>query len=565
MKRQGPTVPNNEFRTGLLSKVILFISLVTACAIILKAFFLQIVANNRWEGLYEAQVITQIQHRPFRLPIVDRHGNRLAITVTQPSIFADPSQIKSPRKVASILSSKLFVSYGRLVKKLKSKRRFVWIKRYVSDRSALQIEKLNLSGVYVLKERKRFYPHKHLAGQVIGFVGWDGHGLEGVERKFEQELLRKTKASRVFRDALGRKLWAGNLEEIENHNVLKLNIDSYIQYVVERELEKACLKYRASSAQAVVMNPWNFEVLAIANWPFFDPNGYRFLSPDQWRNRAITDVFEPGSTFKPFVVAAALEAKIVEPESRFFCEEGSYRVPGHTIRDVHPHGWLSVAEIIKYSSNIGAAKIAQQLGSENFYKFLRKIGFGSRTGIDLPGESPGIVRPWKKWQPVDLATAAFGQGIGVTAMQLTVAFAVIANGGFIGKPSVVAKPPNMSGQLKRIISKETARKLKKMLLMVTEKGGTGTKAAISGYSVAGKTGTAQRINPETGEYSAHGYSSLFVGFVPANHPEIVITIVIHEPHGAIYGGVVAAPVFREIASDVLRYLGIFPNTEGMKS
>ncbi len=560
-KRAFSPVDEGIGRIRRVSGILFWGSLVFMVVIASKAFFLQILSYDRWVGLYEAQTITQIQRRFPRFPIVDKNGRLLAVTVIQPSICADPSRIKSPVRIARFLSSKLSVSYNVLLKRLKSKRRFVWIKRYVSDQVAEEIKRKSIDGVYVIREMKRFYPHRTLAGQVIGFSGWDGHGLEGIERYYDSKLVVKSKKIRSIRDALGRTVWAASVKDLTISNSLRLNLDSYIQYVTERKLARACDKYRPSSAQVIVIDPWSFEVLAMANWPYFDPNIYRYSQPNVWRNRAITDVFEPGSTFKPIVVAAALEAGIIKPNSRFFCENGSFRVPGHTIRDVHPHGWLSVAEIIKFSSNIGAAKIAQELGAEGFYKFIRKAGFGRVTGIDLPGEAPGILRAWKAWQPVDLATAAFGQGIGVTVLQLAVSFAAIANGGFVAKPHVVSDN-SFGKETVRVMSRSTALMLKKMLSMVTEKGGTGTRAAVKGYKVAGKTGTAQRIDPKTGRYSAHGYSSLFVGFAPLEKPRIVVAVVIHEPHGAVYGGVVAAPVFREIVSDILPYLGVFPDSGG---
>jgi len=272
------------------------------------------------------------------------------------------------------------------------------------------------------------------------------------------------------------------------------------------------------------------------------------------------DIFEPGSTFKPIVVAAALEEKILRPNSIIFCENGSFRVPGHTIKDVHPHGWLSLSDVVKFSSNIGAAKVAMQLGAERYYHYIRKFGLGSKTGIDLSGEARGIIRDWKSWRPIDLATAAFGQGIGVTVLQLAVTFGAIANDGIIKKPFII-KDHIKQNEGRRIMSRETAREIRKMLVRVAEKGGTGAAAVPEGYKVGGKTGTAQRIDPRTGKYSRGSYTALFVGFAPADNPRIVVAVVVHEPHGAIFGGVVAAPVFREIVQNVLPYLGIFPKSK----
>jgi len=535
--------------TGLLGAIVL-----------IKTLYLQTFQHGKWLRRYEAQVYTQKRYHFFRKPIVDKNGYPLAITIVEKSVCADPIQVSNPAEAASTLSKILKVPEKTLMKKLSSKKRFTWIKRHISDQKAQLIKRAKIPGIYIIKDRKRYYPHKWLGGQVIGFVGSDGHGLEGIEKCYDDVLSGRESNKKVARDGLGRLLWAGAPEIWADKSELKLTVDSYIQFVSERAIQKCAEKYRAKSAQVVVLDISTFEILAMVNWPFFDPNLYKYYSPEAWRNRVIMDIFEPGSTFKPIVVAAALEEKILRPNSIIFCENGSFRVPGHTIKDVHPHGWLSLSDVVKFSSNIGAAKVAMRLGAERYYHYIRKFGLGSKTGIDLSGEARGIIRDWKSWRPIDLATAAFGQGIGVTVLQLAVTFGAIANDGIIKKPFII-KDHIKQNEGRRIMSRETAREIRKMLVRVTEKGGTGVAAVPEGYKVGGKTGTAQRIDPRTGKYSRGSYTALFVGFAPADNPRIVVAVVVHEPHGAIYGGVVAAPVFREIVQNVLPYLGIFPKSK----
>ena len=319
------------------------------------------------------------------------------------------------------------------------------------------------------------------------------------------------------------------------------------------------------------MDPRTSEVLAIANYPLFDPNLVDRGKADQWRNRAITDYFEPGSTFKVFLVGAALQEGRIRERDKIFCENGKCMLAGHTINDVHPYGWLTLPDVIKHSSNIAASKIALQLGSERYFHYIRGFGFGDFTGINLPGESKGQVRHWKKWQPIDLATTGFGQSIGVTALQLTLATSCLANGGELNPARIAHEITDAQGQTvkaivtegrRRVLDPKTARIVCDMMKGVTQEGGTGVNANPDGYTAAGKTGTAQVLDPATRRYASDKYTSLFTGFVPAESPRLAISVAIHEPHGAIYGGVVAAPVFRGIATKVLPYMGVSPSYKG---
>lgn len=552
-------------------------------AVLLRAFQFQIVERESWRSRYEAQIYADSTTTLFRRPILDRNGRPLAISVEESSLFVNPKLITNPEVVATTLGPIIGLSPSEVLHRMRKSGKFIPLKRFISDQQANRIRQLGIDGLYLVREAKRFYPERWLAGQVIGFVGTDGTGLEGIEKHYDGFLKTSPEKRRFIRDGLVKTLWLGDdLPSDENRDgALVLTLDAYIQYVAEKELSSVAEKYQAESAQAIVMDVKSFEILAMANWPPFDPNIYNIFGPGTWKNRAVVDTFEPGSSFKAILAAALLEEKAVKPTDKIFCENGSFKVPGHLIRDVHPHGWIDFSQVIQFSSNIGSAKLAMNLGAKRYAMYIEKFGFGRETGIDFPGEASGLVRPWEKWRPLDLATAAFGQGISVTLLQLARAFGAIANDGIMGVPRIARKTePIEAGvitvsqqecksgscisdrsnkETRQIISASTAKTLKGILKKVTEEGGTGVSAQIPGYEAGGKTGTAQKLDPQSGTYSRHDYASIFVGFAPLEDPRIVIAIVVHNPRGATYGGVVAGPVFREIALKVLPYLGIPPN------
>ncbi|MCX7822812.1 MAG: penicillin-binding protein 2 [Syntrophobacterales bacterium] len=540
-------------------------------AILGRAFQFQIIERESWRSRYEAQIYADLTTPLFRRPILDRKGLPLAMSVEESSLFVNPKLISNPEAVSKTLAPIIGLSPAEISHRIGKSGRFVLIKRFISDQQAEKIRQLNINGLYLVREAKRFYPKRWLAGQLIGFVGIDGTGLEGIEKYYDTCLRATPEKKRFIRDGLVRTLWLSDDPPSgeDQRGALVLTLDSYIQYVTEKELASAAEKYRAESAQAIVMDARSFEILAMANWPPFDPNFYNFSSPEIWKNRAIVDTFEPGSSFKAILAAALLEEGLVKPTDRIFCENGSFKVPGHIIRDVHPHGWIDFSQVIQFSSNIGSAKLAMNLGAKLYASYIAKFGFGRQTGIDLPGEASGLVRPWEKWRPLDLATAAFGQGIGVTLIQLTRAFGAITNDGIMGVPKVLKEaaileskcPEEPKESMQRIVSVSTAKTLKRILKKVTEEGGTGVSAQVPGYEVGGKTGTAQKLDPQTGTYSRRDYASIFVGFAPLEDSRIVIAVVVHNPRGATYGGVVAGPVFREIAMKVLPYLGV-PHDQG---
>ncbi len=547
-------------RFNLVLSLIFVCSLAGLILVVLRAFQFQIIEHESWKSRYEAQIFADRQGTLYRRPIVDRNGVTLALSVEEYSLFANPKLIGNPDLVASQLSKILNIDKNSLLQRLKRSGKFVPVVRFISDERAQKIESLRIDGLYLVREMRRFYPYRHIAGQVIGFAGLDGQGLEGIEKEYNKFLVVPPWKERLMRDGITKKIWFRNdPPPTFKDEFLALTIDSFIQYVTEKELAKVSEKYTAESSQVIVMDAKSFEVLAMANWPFFDPNLYQESSPKLWRNRAITDQFEPGSTFKAILAAALLEENFVKPTDKMFCENGVYRVPGHTIRDVHPHGWIDFIQVIQFSSNICAAKLALGFGAKKYFDYIEKFGFGKPTGIDLPGEASGTLRPWDKWQPLDLATSAFGQGMGVTVIQLARAFGAIANGGYLGEPRVTFLKKPEEGI--RILSPSKAEVLRLILNKVTEEGGTGVLARVPGYRVGGKTGTAQKMDPATGGYSRTDYASIFVGFAPLEDPKVVIAVVVHNPKGATYGGVVAGPVFREIALRILPYLGIPPSEE----
>ena len=545
------------------------IVLIGLAVIVAKAFCLQVLEHQVWVDRARAQTETKMEVATYRGSIYDVQGRLMSYSVPQSTLFSVNSQLENPKAMAGRLAPILGEPQSLLEKKLACNRQYACVKRQLTDQQAAAIESLNGKGLNLVDEYKRFYPFRQVAGQVLGFVGLEGFGMEGVEKSFDEVLRSKNTPVGQLRDGVKKCLWLQSApppESTESFGV-RLTIDAFLQYLCEYELEKAVTQYRARAGEVVVMDPNTFEVLAMANWPFFDPNLSEKRLPDLYRNRVITDSFEPGSTFKVVMMSAALEENIVREKDRIFCENGKGPLAGHIINDTHPYGWLTASEVIKYSSNIGAGKLALQLGNERYNRYIRGFGFGADSGIALPGEVKGLVRPAKRWRPIDLATMGFGQGIAVTSMQLTTAIASIANGGEYAQPVIARDILDAQGEsvkrikavtLRRVIQKKTALQLREMMRLVTQEGGTGTASVPEGYTVAGKTGTAQILDPQTKRYAAHRHTASFTGFIPADQPRLVITVVIHEPQGSMYGGVVSAPVFRNIAARALPYLGVMP-------
>ncbi len=534
-----------------------------------RAYYLQVANAEVWQERAQKQLQRVIPLAPQRGTIYDRNGRELAVSLENDSVYAEPPRVKDPSEAARLLSKALDLSRQELEKKLSSDKGFVWLKRRINPDESLAVRELGLRGIGFTKEHKRYYPNSESAAHVVGFTGLDPQGLEGIELSFDRELLGAPGYLVRERDALGRAMALdGNIvREGELGHHLYLTIDHNIQYMAEKELAAQIRETGARAGTVLVLDPRSGEVLAMAVQPDFNPNALQRYKPWQWRNRAVCDTFEPGSTFKPFVVAAALDEKLVQPETRIDCENGRFSVGGRTIHDHRKYQKLSVEEIIQVSSNIGTAKIGKYLERQKFHSYIRDFGFGEKTGIELPGEVSGLLRAPSKWFEIDLATISFGQGIGVTALQLASATSAIANGGVLMQPYIVSRILDSHGNLvretrptrvRRVVSEKTASQVRDMMVLATREGGTGTLAQVHGFDVAGKTGTAQKIDPVTGGYSADKRVSSFVGFVPAQDPRLTILVVLDEPKDKTYGGLVAAPVFSRVATQALRYVGVAP-------
>jgi len=535
-----------------------------------KAVYLQIYCGPQLSRRAASQYVGSLQSQGNRGTIYDVRHRAMAVSIETASIAADPSRITDKSAAASELVKALDLDGRRLGRSLAGDRSFVWIKRSATPKEIRLVRDLQLSGIDFVPEYKRFYPSKTLAAQVLGFSGIDGRGLEGIEYYYDAYLKAGQGKLTILRDALGRVFEAPvkGLSHFDGNNLI-LTLDRTVQFVTEAALAEAVTEYRARSGIAIVMKSGSGALLAMAHYPFFNPNSFAEFKREQWRNRAITDPFEPGSTMKIFGAAGALEYGGCTPSTLFFCENGQYRIGANVVHDTKPRGWLSLKQVITYSSNIGAVKLAERLGPETLHRNLENFGFGCKTGIDCPGETTGSLADYQRWSRIDTAAITFGQGISVSAIQLITAAAAIANDGILMKPYMVQAITNKHGRLiksfgpvrvRRAISSETARQVRRMMQKVVTDG-TGVKASLDGYSACGKTGTAQKIDGQ-GTYAKGKYVSSFVGFAPvessAQIPGVTILVVIDEPLKHHYGGVVAAPVFRKIAQATLNYLNVSP-------
>jgi len=535
-----------------------------------KAVYLQVFRGSWLSQKAADQYEVSCRSYGKRGTIYDTNLKELAISIDVTSIAAHPPKIKNSQATAKLLSKVLNINHKSLARKLGSNKKFVWTKRKVTPKEVEAVRNLKIAGIDFIPEHKRFYPNKTLAAQVLGFTDIDDHGLEGVEFYYDAYLQGATSKYTVLKDALGRGFDAEKIAGL-NHsgNNLILTIDSIIEHITEKTLEETVKRFSAKSGMAIVMAPRTGAILALAHYPFFNPNAINNFSQKIWRNRVITDPFEPGSTMKIFAAAAAIESGSCSPSSIFYCENGAYKIGKHVIHDTHEHGWLSLQQIIKYSSNIGTVKLSAITGSEPLYKTLRDFGFGAKTEIDCPGETAGSMSHYRQWTKIDTGTISFGHGISVSALQLISATSALANKGVLMKPYIVQAITDQNGRLiksfgpkkvRRVISKKTAQAITKIMKTVITEGGTGVNAAIEDYPVCGKTGTAQKIG-EKGGYADGGYISSFIGFVPAKRPKAVIFVVIDEPEKQHYGSIVAAPAFKKIARKTLDYMNIRPKSK----
>jgi len=533
-----------------------------------RLVYLQIFSYGDFVQRAARQQQRTIDVAPSRGIIYDRNGHELAMSVAVDSIYAVPSEIPDQATTASLLGRILHEDPHELLARMKSSHSFCWIARKVDAATSERIRALNLKGICFQKESKRYYPKRELAAQTLGYVGLDDEGLGGLERSFDARLRGRPGKMLISMDA--RRKWFGRVErQPESGENLVLTIDEKIQYIAERELDAAMKQTHALAGTVIVENPRTGEILALANSPTFNANAFNKTDAQALKNRAVSDVYEPGSTFKVITLAAALEERLVTPDDVFDCENGSIVINNLRIHDHKPYGLLTVSEILANSSDVGAIKVALRLGDERFDRYIRAFGFGRQTGIELPGETRGLAKPVSRWSKVSIGAIAMGQEVGVSPLQLVGMMSAIANDGVYNAPRLVAgslsgsKTPEGGVQRvtfhpfdqHRVISTLTAAEMKKMLEGVVLHG-TGTHAILEAYTSAGKTGTAQKIDPHTGRYSRSNYIASFAGFAPINNPAIVVEVILDSPQGDHEGGGAAAPVFARIAQQTLEYLNV---------
>jgi penicillin-binding protein 2 len=532
---------------------------------------LQITRHTELATRAKNQQLGTVETSPTRGLLLDRQGRELARSVDTESFYADPREIQNVNETARRISSVTDLNKDELIAKIstakESNKKFIWLIRRLDLQTASKLDAMTLDGVYSRKEPKRYYPNSTLASHVLGFVGTDEIGLSGVEQFYNEKI--RGESGKVFFETDARRR-AFESYELQPHpgQTVVLTIDQTIQFRTEQALFGAVERARAKSGTAIVMDPHTGEILALANAPAFDPNQPGKDTPEVRANWALQNIYEPGSTFKVVPYSAALEKGLVTPEDKINCQMGEITVAGRLIHDHKPFGVLTVSDALAQSSNVGAIKLALLAGNETVYDYSRRLGFGSRTGIDLPGESAGILRPLTRWQPSSIGSIAMGQEIGVTPLQMAVAYSVIANGGNWVRPHVVREMRSPDGsvlfraqpEVRPALKAETVEKLRSMMEGVTLRG-TAKQAQVEGYTAAGKTGTAQKIDPKTRAYSSTKFIGSFVGFAPVSNPAVVIIVVIDEPQGAYHGGDVAAPVFREIAEQILPELNVTPDVE----
>jgi cell division protein FtsI (penicillin-binding protein 3) len=537
--------------------------------IVVRLVQLQILDRPKYDLQAARQSERTINLDPRRGAILDRNRRQLAVSVDVESIYAVPTDIDDPVRVAAQLSGPLGLdAAGRrtLQAQLQKTRAFVWVRRKVDAATAQAVRDLQLEGVGFVTENRRYYPQKELASQVIGYVGLDNTGMSGIEYAYEDDIKGRAAKMVIRTDARRRPLGHIDKPSTDGQTVV-LTLDESIQHVTERELERAVMETGSVAGMAIVMDPHTGEILAMAHRPTFNPNRFQAYPSARWRNRAVADSWEPGSIFKIFTAAAALSERVVDPDESIDCGRGFVEIAGFRINDHNVFDHLRFRDVLAKSSDVGMVRVAQRLGRENFNRHMRAFGFGEPTGVDLPGEAAGLLRPTQKWSALSLASLSFGQEIGVTALQLASAVSAVANGGALMRPRIVRQVEDSAGNVtrqtrpaivRRVLEPPTVDALTALLEGVVENG-TGQLAAIPGYAVAGKTGTAQKVDP-SGRYSMIDHVASFVGYAPARRPAIVVLVSLDTPRGPRnQGGDVAAPLFARIAEPALRRLAIPPD------
>jgi len=558
MRASAPKIPARRLYilAALLSLWIL--------AIGFRLVRLQIVKYGFFVQLAHRQQNRTIPVEPRRGNIFDRYGHPLAMSIDVDSVFAVPSEVHDPETTASLLGQVLNLDPQEIVARIESSRNFAFIARKVDAETSERIRQLNLRGVYFRKEPKRFYPDRELAAQVLGYVGMDDEGLGGLEREFDDDLRGIPGKELISIDA--RRKWFGRVEKPPDPGQnLVLTLDQTIQYIAERELQRGMEDTKAIAGTVIVQNPRTGEILALANRPTFNPNVFNNVPQESLKDRAVSDVYEPGSVFKIVTYSAAIDQHVVKPEDSIDCQHGSIDVFGMKIHDHESLGVVTIAEALAHSSDVAAIKVGMRLGDERLYHYLREYGFGAQTGIELPGETRGLTKPVNRWSKVSIGAISMGQEIGVSPLQVISMISTIANDGVYTPPRIVAGelPPDGTpqpvvfhpAQRHRVVTSMTAAQMKKMMEGVVLFG-TARRAILNGYSDAGKTGTAQRVDPATGGYSKTKYVASFIGFAPVNNPAVTIAVILDSPIGLHQGGQVSAPVFKRIAEQVLEYMHV---------
>ena len=541
--------------------------------ICLRLVYLQIFRYGSFEqrAIHQQNRTEEVSAR--RGIIYDRSGHELAMSIEVDSVFAVPADVPDLAETISLVSRITKTDPHETLAKCKASKTFCWVARKADAETADRIRSLNLRGIYFQKESKRFYPKRELAAQVIGYVGTDDEGLSGIEREYQDKLSGKPGQMLISVDA--RKHYFGSVEkQPEAGENIVLTIDQQIQYIAERELATAMEQTHAESGTVIVENTKTGEVLALANQPTFNPNLSKEITPQKLKDHAVSDVYEPGSTFKLVTLSAALEEKLTNPNEVVDCQMGSIVFNGMRIRDSRPHGLLTVADVLAESSDVGSIKIGLRLGDDRFYKYIRAYGFGQQTGIELPGETRGLTKPPNRWSKVSIAAISMGQEIGITPLQLVGLISTMANDGVYVAPRIVAATtdPQSAPQTiayqpagqRRVISSFTSAEMRQMMQGVVLHG-TGTKAILEGYSSAGKTGTAQKVDPLTHAYSHTKYVGSFAGFAPVNNPAITVAVILDSAVGLHQGGQISAPVFQRVTQQVLEYLHVPHDVELPKS
>ena len=560
-----------ELRTeGLRSRALVFAACLALAFLGLlgRLTYLQILKHDEYSRLAESQHAKTVPLRPKRGPILDRSGQVLAVSSRADTLYVTPAKVEDAGRLAARLAPILGEPARDLTRKLTASKKFAPVRRRLTPDMARAVRELRDPSLTLVDDSLRLYPNRELAAQLIGFEGAEGRGLAGMEQVWDAHLAGVEGRAVVERDALGREMTGAPIvlkPSVAGQGIM-LTLDATLQYLAEKEVDAAWRRTRAKAAMAVAMDPRTGEILAMAIRPTFNPNSFGSASDDDRRVRAVTDPFEPGSTFKVIMAASALEEGVVRPSDRVYAENGAITVANTTIHDWKKYGWLTFAEVLQNSSNVGSIKVGMSLGKERYYKYMSGFGFGASTNLGLPGESRGQLRPPAQWSGLSLATMSIGQEISVTAVQLVAAFGAVANGGRLMQPQIIRAVLDAQGRelrsfepkaVRQVISPETARTLTEMMVNVVGNG-TGRHAAIPGYEVAGKTGTAQKMDPATKRYSRAPGVLSFVGFVPADDPRLAMIVLLDEPKNEKWGSEAAAPMFAAIGREALRYLNVPP-------